>query len=135
MGGPDRPRGRAKQCGGEGLCLEEGGGVVVVVSGVVRAVREGVVDGGGGGCRDGRQVSGYDLRGQRLTLPLLTQRQLYLSEREKHKHSQKSLDVQTVDEREKSTSDFLLRRERQRSRDAVILFENQLEKKVLCVVL
>lgn len=135
MGGPDRPRGRAEQCGGKGLCLEEGGGVVVVVSGVVRAVREGVVDGGGGGCRDGRQVSGYDLRGQRLTLPLLTQRQLYLSEREKHKHSQKSLDVQTVDEREKSTSDILLRRQRQRSRDAVILFENQLEKKVLCVVL
>lgn len=100
MGGPDRPRGRAEQCGGKGLCLEEGGGVVVVVSGVVRAVREGVVDGGGGGCCDGCQVSGYDLRGQRLTLPLLTQRQLYLSEREKHKHSQKSLDVQTVDERE-----------------------------------
>lgn len=88
MGGPDRPRGRAEQCGGEGLCLEEGGGVVVVVSGVVRAVREGVVDGGGGGCRDGRQVSGYDLRGQRLTLPLLTQRQLYLSERETQTQSE-----------------------------------------------
>lgn len=87
MGGPDRPRGRAEQCGGEGLCLEEGGGVGVV-SGVVRAVRERVVDGGGGGCCDGRQVSRYDLRGQRLTLPLLTQRQLDLSERETQTQSE-----------------------------------------------
>ena len=99
MGGPDRPRGRAEQCGREGLCLEEGGGGGVV-SGVVRAVRERVVDGGGGGCCDGRQVSGYHLRGERLTLPLLTQRQLYLSGGEKHKHSQESLDVHTVDKTE-----------------------------------
>lgn len=70
MGGPDRPRGRAEQCSGEGLCLEEGGGWGVV-SGVVRAVWERVADGG----RDCRQVSRYDLWSQRLTRTLLPQGQ------------------------------------------------------------
>lgn len=73
MGGPDRPGGRAEQCSGEGLCLEEGGGRGVG-SGVVCAVCECVAD--GGGCCHCRQVSRYDLRGQRWTLALLTQGQL-----------------------------------------------------------
>lgn len=76
MGGPDRPRGRAEQCSGEGLCLEEGRGRGVV-SGVVRAMRERVADGCGSRCHC-CQVSRYDLSGQRLTLALLTQGQLYL---------------------------------------------------------
>lgn len=78
MGGPDRPGGRAEQCGGEGLCLEEGRGRGVV-SGVVRAVCECVAE----GCCHCRQVSRYDLRGQRRTLALLTQGQLYLVEEDK----------------------------------------------------
>lgn len=82
MGGPDRPGGRAEQCGGEGLCLEEGRGRGVV-SDMVRALRETVADGGGGGCCHCRQVSRYDLRSQRLTLALLTQGQLYLVEKDK----------------------------------------------------
>lgn len=78
MGGPDRPRGRAEQGSREGLCLEEGRGQGVV-SGVVRAVRERVADGG----RHCRQVSRYDLCIQRLTLVLLTHGQLYLVEGDK----------------------------------------------------
>lgn len=81
MGGPDRPRGRAEQCSGEGLCLEEGRGRGVV-SGLVRAVRETVADGGGCGCCHSCQMSRYDLGGQRLALPLFTQGQLYLVEKE-----------------------------------------------------
>lgn len=84
MGGPDRPRGRAEQCSGEGLCLEEAGGRGVV-SGEVRAVCERVADGGGGRCCHGCQMSRNDLGGQRLALPLLTKRQLYLGERDKRK--------------------------------------------------
>lgn len=74
VGGPDRPGGRAKQCSGEGLCLEEGRGRAVV-SGGVCAVCERVANGGGGSyCR---QVSRYNLC-QRLTLMILAQGQLYL---------------------------------------------------------
>lgn len=79
MGGPDRPRGRAKQCSGEGLCLEQGRGRAVV-SGGVCAVCERVANGSGGGyCR---QVSRYNLR-QRLTRMIFTQGQLYLREKDK----------------------------------------------------
>lgn len=83
MGGPDRPRGRAEQCSGEGLCLEEGGGRGVV-GGVVGAVCERVAD---GGCHC-RQVSRYDLCRQRLTLTLLPQGQLDLPEGDKTQSGQ-----------------------------------------------
>lgn len=45
VGGPDRARGRAEQCSGEGLSLEEVRGRGVV-SNVISAVRERVADGG-----------------------------------------------------------------------------------------
>lgn len=45
VGGPDRTRGRAEQCSGEGLSLEEVRGRGVV-SNVISAVRERVADGG-----------------------------------------------------------------------------------------
>lgn len=83
MGGPDRPWGWAEQCSREGLCLEEARGRGMI-SCVVRAVRERVANGGGGGgCCYSCQVSRYDLCGQRLTLALLTQGQLYLVQRDK----------------------------------------------------
>lgn len=81
MGGPDRPGGRAEQRGREALRLEEGGGGGGI-GGVVIAVREGVADGGGRGCCHRRQVSGEDLSGQRLTLMLLPQNQLYLVDKD-----------------------------------------------------
>lgn len=90
VGGPDRPRGRAEQCSGEGLCLEEGRGRGVV-SDVVCAVCERVAD--GGGCCHCRQVSRYDLCSQRLTLMVLTQGQLYLIEKDKT-HSIQSISTQ-----------------------------------------
>lgn len=76
MGGPDRPGGWAEQCSRQGLCLKERGGRGVI-SGAVRAVRERVADGCGGCCHC-RQVSRYDLCGQRVTLALLPQNQFYL---------------------------------------------------------
>lgn len=89
MGGPDRPRGRAKQCSGEGLCLEEGRGRAMV-SGGVCAVCERAANGGGGSyCR---QVGGYDLC-QRLTVMILAQGQLYLMEKDKI-HSIQSISTQ-----------------------------------------
>lgn len=82
MGGPDRPRGRAEQCSGEGLCLKEGG-AGGGVSAVVGAVRERVADGGGGCGRNCSQMSRKNLSSQRLTLTLFTQRQFNLTEEEK----------------------------------------------------
>lgn len=76
MSGPDRPGGWAEQSSRQGLCLEEGGG-----RGVVRAVCECAAQ--SGGCCHCCQMSGYDLGGQGLALPLLSQRQLYLEEEEK----------------------------------------------------
>lgn len=70
----------------EGLCLEEGRGRGMVRD-VVRSVCERVAEGGGGGCCDRSQVSGYDLRSQRLTLTLLTQGYLYLGQRDKSQYS------------------------------------------------
>lgn len=78
MGGPDRPWGWAEQCSRQGLCLKERRGRGVI-SGAVRAVRERVADGCSSCCHC-RQVSRYDLCGQRVTLALLPQNQFYLVE-------------------------------------------------------
>lgn len=102
MGGPDRPRGRAEQCSGEGLCLEEGRGRGVV-SDVVCAVCERVAD--GGGCCHCRQVSRYDLCSQRLTLMVLTQGQLYLIEKDKT-HSIQSISTQGGQNKKNQYSKF-----------------------------
>lgn len=67
MRGPDRPGGRAEQCGGERLSLEKGG-VRRWAGAVVCAVCERASDGGGNRC----QVSGKDLSRQRATLRLLS---------------------------------------------------------------
>lgn len=83
MGGPNRPRGRAEQCSRKGLCLEEGVGCVVVRR-MVRAMRERVADGGGGGCRNCGEVSRDDLSGERWTRAILTQGQFDLLKQSRH---------------------------------------------------